>query len=79
VRAKFPFIPGREPPGIFAKVGPGVKHFREGDEVEKAVRLCNELERMITHRFPAARFADAFVLLRQRESNAMKVTLEWRP
>jgi threonine dehydrogenase-like Zn-dependent dehydrogenase len=28
-----PFIPGHEPSGIVARVGPGVVHFREGDEV----------------------------------------------
>ena len=30
---KFPFIPGHEPSGIVAQVGPGVVHFKEGDEV----------------------------------------------
>ena len=30
---KFPFIPGHEPGGIVAAVGPGVTQFREGDEV----------------------------------------------
>jgi len=29
----FPFIPGHEPSGVVARVGPGVVHFREGDEV----------------------------------------------
>jgi L-iditol 2-dehydrogenase len=29
----FPFIPGHEPAGILSAVGPGVSHFREGDEV----------------------------------------------
>ncbi len=29
----FPLIPGHEPSGVVAKVGPGVEHFREGDEV----------------------------------------------
>ena len=29
----FPFIPGHEPAGIVAAVGPGVTHFTEGDEV----------------------------------------------
>ena len=29
----FPFIPGREPGGVVARVGPGVVHFKEGDEV----------------------------------------------
>jgi len=29
----FPFIPGHEPSGIVAAVGPGVTHFKEGDEV----------------------------------------------
>jgi L-iditol 2-dehydrogenase len=29
----FPFVPGHEPSGIVARVGPGVVHFREGDEV----------------------------------------------
>ncbi len=29
----FPFIAGHEPSGIVARVGPGVLHFREGDEV----------------------------------------------
>jgi len=29
----FPFIPGHEPAGVVAAVGPGVRHFREGDEV----------------------------------------------
>jgi len=29
----FPFIPGHEPSGIVVEVGPGVKHFKEGDEV----------------------------------------------
>ena len=30
---KFPFIPGHEPSGVVAAVGPGVTQFREGDEV----------------------------------------------
>lgn len=30
---KFPLIPGHEPSGIVAKVGSGVKEFKEGDEV----------------------------------------------
>jgi L-iditol 2-dehydrogenase len=30
---KFPFIAGHEPSGVVARVGPGVKHFKEGDEV----------------------------------------------
>jgi threonine dehydrogenase-like Zn-dependent dehydrogenase len=29
----FPFIPGHEPSGIVARVGPGTQHLREGDEV----------------------------------------------
>jgi len=29
----FPFIPGHEPSGIVAEVGPGVSHFQVGDEV----------------------------------------------
>src|SRR5512147_1290263 len=29
----FPLIPGHEPAGVVAKLGPGVSHFREGDEV----------------------------------------------
>lgn len=29
----FPFIPGHEPSGVVAEVGPGVKHFAPGDEV----------------------------------------------
>ena len=29
----FPFIPGHEPSGIVAEVGPGVTHFEMGDEV----------------------------------------------
>jgi L-iditol 2-dehydrogenase len=29
----FPFIPGHEPSGIVAEVGPGVDHFKAGDEV----------------------------------------------
>jgi len=29
----FPLIPGHEPSGVVAKVGPGVEHFKEGDEV----------------------------------------------
>ena len=30
---KFPFIPGHEAAGVVAATGPGVKHFKEGDEV----------------------------------------------
>src|SRR5260221_9033292 len=30
---KFPFIPGHEPSGVVASVGPGVTQFREGDAV----------------------------------------------
>jgi L-iditol 2-dehydrogenase len=30
---EFPFIPGHEPSGIVAEVGPGVEYFRVGDEV----------------------------------------------
>ena len=30
---KFPFVPGHEPAGIVAAVGPGCGHFQEGDEV----------------------------------------------
>jgi len=29
----FPFIPGHEPAGVVAEVGPGVTHFKVGDEV----------------------------------------------
>ncbi len=29
----FPFIPGHEPSGVIAEVGPGVTHFKPGDEV----------------------------------------------
>ena len=29
----FPFIPGHEPSGVVAEVGPGVRHFKPGDEV----------------------------------------------
>ncbi len=29
----FPFVPGHEPSGIVAEVGPGVHHFKPGDEV----------------------------------------------
>ncbi len=29
----FPFIPGHEPSGVVAEVGPGVTHFKPGDEV----------------------------------------------
>ena len=29
----FPFVPGHEPSGVIARVGPGVVHFRESDEV----------------------------------------------
>jgi L-iditol 2-dehydrogenase len=29
----FPFIPGHEPSGVVAEVGPGVAHFKPGDEV----------------------------------------------
>jgi 2-desacetyl-2-hydroxyethyl bacteriochlorophyllide A dehydrogenase len=48
------------------------------EAVEKAVGLRAELERMITHRFPAERFADAFALVRQKRSDALKVVLEWK-
>jgi len=30
---KFPFIAGHEPSGVVSAVGPGVEHFKEGDEV----------------------------------------------
>jgi L-iditol 2-dehydrogenase len=30
---EFPFIPGHEAAGVVAALGPGVKHFKEGDEV----------------------------------------------
>jgi threonine dehydrogenase-like Zn-dependent dehydrogenase len=30
---KFPFIPGHEPSGVVVEAGPGVVHFKEGDEV----------------------------------------------
>ena len=30
---KFPFTPGHEPSGVVVEVGPGVVHFKEGDEV----------------------------------------------
>jgi D-arabinose 1-dehydrogenase-like Zn-dependent alcohol dehydrogenase len=29
----FPFVPGHEPSGVVSRVGPGVIHFKEGDEV----------------------------------------------
>ncbi len=29
----FPFIAGHEPAGVVAAVGPGVRHFKDGDEV----------------------------------------------
>ena len=30
---RFPFVPGHEPAGVVAAIGPGVRHFKEGDEV----------------------------------------------
>jgi L-iditol 2-dehydrogenase len=30
---RFPFVPGHEPSGVVEAVGPGVRHFRPGDEV----------------------------------------------
>jgi len=30
---RFPFIPGHEPSGVVARVGQGVRHFHEGDDV----------------------------------------------
>jgi L-iditol 2-dehydrogenase len=30
---KFPYVPGHEPAGVVAKVGPGVREFKEADEV----------------------------------------------
>ncbi len=30
---RFPLVPGHEPAGVVAAVGPGVRHFKEGDEV----------------------------------------------
>jgi threonine dehydrogenase-like Zn-dependent dehydrogenase len=30
---RFPFIPGHEPSGVVAEIGPGVTHFKPGDEV----------------------------------------------
>jgi 2-desacetyl-2-hydroxyethyl bacteriochlorophyllide A dehydrogenase len=37
------------------------------------------LEELITHRLPAERFAEAFTLMRSRDSGAIKVLLEWEP
>lgn len=30
---KFPLVPGHEPSGVISAIGPGVTHFKEGDEV----------------------------------------------
>jgi threonine dehydrogenase-like Zn-dependent dehydrogenase len=47
----------------------------------EAVRLAQEadfpLERLVTHRLPAARFAEGVELVRNRNSGAIKVILEW--
>jgi 2-desacetyl-2-hydroxyethyl bacteriochlorophyllide A dehydrogenase len=37
------------------------------------------LEELITHRLPAERFAEAFALVRFRDSGAIKVLLQWEP
>ncbi len=46
-----------------------------------AVRLASEggvaLDRLITHTYPAARFAEAFALVRSQRDDVVKVILEW--
>ncbi|MBA3872466.1 MAG: zinc-binding dehydrogenase, partial [Anaerolineae bacterium] len=48
---------------------------------DEAVRLVVEehlpLERLISHTFPAARFEEAFTLVRSQQDDVVKVVLEW--
>jgi len=49
----FPFIAGHEPAGVVSAVGPGVDHFKEGDEVicqpSGYCGLCDDCRRGDTH------------------------------
>jgi NADPH2:quinone reductase len=49
----FPFIAGHEPAGVLSAVGPGVDHFKEGDEVicqpSGYCGLCDDCRRGDTH------------------------------
>jgi L-iditol 2-dehydrogenase len=48
-----------------------------GEAVRLAVSGDLNLKRLVSHRFPAERFAEAIETSRRRESNAMKVVMEW--
>jgi 2-desacetyl-2-hydroxyethyl bacteriochlorophyllide A dehydrogenase len=48
-----------------------------GEAVRLAISGDLNLKRLVSHRFPAVRFAEAIEVTRQRESNAMKVVMEW--
>lgn len=50
---------------------------------DEAVRLAVEQEvplgRLVTHRLPAARFAEGMALVRSRRGDVVKVVLQWQP
>jgi len=48
------------------------------DAVKLAVNEQLPIGKLITHRLPASEFAKGFEIMRNRESNAIKVILEWR-
>jgi threonine dehydrogenase-like Zn-dependent dehydrogenase len=58
-------------------VGSGGGAAETGEAVRLAASGALPLGRLITHRLPATRFAEGMVLTRDRESNAIKVVLEW--
>jgi threonine dehydrogenase-like Zn-dependent dehydrogenase len=47
------------------------------EAVRLAVENRSRLERLVTHALPAARFREGFDLLRDRNSGAIKVVLQW--
>ena len=47
------------------------------EAVQLAVSKQVPLERLVTHRYPAAQFNEALALTRDRRGDVMKVVLEW--
>jgi threonine dehydrogenase-like Zn-dependent dehydrogenase len=47
------------------------------DAVRLAPGLQEHLNRLVTHRLPAARFAEGMALLQRRDAGVVKVVLEW--
>jgi threonine dehydrogenase-like Zn-dependent dehydrogenase len=74
-KANFPW--NRLIHGELAIMGSNASAGAWGEAVRLAVEEHLPLERLISHTFPAANFAEAFALVRSQHDNVVKVILNW--